>query len=560
MGNLTMRDMNNEEKSEKKNVMLLCLSTLSWRGSENRYTYKFKDEMYSLTGYMTNEAPVKRIIEQLKMDKGKRLDRIVMICSDTTEKKKTGETNPPEKESDWELYRKKQSRCLGNGKPVFDMTHADYFEEVIKEFSEQTDACYQEEPVKFYRVGISDFSNEMDVINAVVQSANEVMKEFADIDLYIDFNGGPRNVAVLILGIANLMKLRNVNIREISTMDFENKKDGIVPIENMDAVFGSVDLVAGINEYINYGRIHILKRYFEKCQNPRIQMILHNLENFANNMQLCAIDYVMKNKENLKKDLNEYLRGRKGKSAEDVYELMFSFVAEDILRGCRPLLEGDLPEMIQWCVDREFIQQAMIFYTECMPEYFHRKHIFGPTREEREEFNGWQADCELKRYVPEDILKDYREKYIFMNHEYCWMNYYLQKIRPVLNMDDTMVIGTAEMSDTADVPDIAELSGMVDMGKPEDYDICKIIGNQIDGAIEEARFLIGSLREGSKCAESSVDSWELRQILVEYFAIRRQSERREQRIVKLGDKGMLWSYQEMCSVLRAVSERLYRLK
>ena len=74
------------------------------------------------------------------------------------------------------------------------------------------------------------------------------MEDSEDVELYIDYNGGQRYVAFMILAISNLMKLRNIEIKEIMTMNRDNRIDNITPIQNMKAVFGSIDLVAGINE------------------------------------------------------------------------------------------------------------------------------------------------------------------------------------------------------------------------------------------------------------------------------------------------------------------------
>jgi len=547
-----------EKKRETKNVMLMCLSTLKSLNRKNYYRYDFRDETdRSLDGYMTNEAPVKRIVKQLYADNKKRLDRIVMICSNEVEEniEKLKENNEGKFELSEEIKKEYGNR-------IFSISPRTYFEGVIKKFAQDTDQCYREQEIEFRSVGISSFVDQAAVARAAVESADEVVKGYRNIDqgidldinLYIDFNGGPRHIAVLILGIANLMKLRNVNVREITFMDFENKKkedeDGQkverIPIESMDAIFGCVDLVSGVNEYINYGRCHLLTDYFRECEDPGIKEILRLLEDFANNMQMCLTDYVMVNKENIKKELEKYRDSDEKdemKEGKDVYKVLFSFVAEDILRGCQQLLEGDLPKMILWCVDKGFTQQALTFYRECMPKYFYEKGIFEPALEERKTFDRWQYAC-IKGNVSDVVRKDYKDRYRFMDAEYCWLMHYLLEVEPVCEEK-------ALPSETVSHK-IAE----------EKYEIFEIIGEETGCVTEKVCRILAALDPKIHRAYTKVPlekQGDLEQAMAEYLLIQEQCLGARRNISELGDAGRLWSYQEMCKVLYKAANRVCRL-
>jgi len=110
-----------------KNVMLLCMSPLKWWSDENEYSYRFRNgAIGNVHGRMTNEAPVKSLIEKLKRDYNQRLDRIVMICSE----KVTKETI--------EKDESQKNEPLIDGKHIWDLTHKDYFEGIIKKSGPQT--------------------------------------------------------------------------------------------------------------------------------------------------------------------------------------------------------------------------------------------------------------------------------------------------------------------------------------------------------------------------------------------------------------------------------------
>ena len=63
------------------------------------------------------------------------------------------------------------------------------------------------------------------------------MMQGNDVDLYIDYNGGPRNVAFMVLSISNLMKIREVNTKEIMSMNFDNPGKNGIPIQRMASIF-----------------------------------------------------------------------------------------------------------------------------------------------------------------------------------------------------------------------------------------------------------------------------------------------------------------------------------
>lgn len=489
-----------------KNVMLLCMSPLRWMSNESTYSYLLRDETIGYVhGHMTNEAPVKSLIEKLKKDHNQRLDRIIMICSEKISGETIGKNEPPKDEAQKQRFQTLRDEILFDGKCIFDITHKDYFEWIIKNYAAAADDCYKEKEIDFEVTHITDFANETDVIKAVTESAGQVMKGYKDVNLYIDFNGGPRNVAVLIMGLSNLMKLRNVTVKEITYMDFENKEKetNVIPVKNMNELFRVVDLVSGVNEYVSYGRIRILKDYFKSCGDQRIHIILRVLENFSNNMQLCLTDYVMANKEQVKNALKSYQANSKASSS---YEIMFSFVAEDILRGCSKLLDGSLPEMILWCVEKEFTQQALLFYIELIPAYLWDNKIFCPSAAEEQEYICWRIDQE---YSPDEIPNTYRNFSRHMDDKYYWMHYYLLK----------------------------------------DY-------SQTIDADWKTEYMLSLLNPAINRANTSIDTDDLCDILKDYYLIYNQRISSRYSTIQLGNTGELWDYQEMRQKLQAAALRI----
>lgn len=421
------RQMDREEKQMKKNVLLLCLSIVSAKEKrkDNYYTYVDEQGEHSVTGYMTNEAPVKSVIERLNRT-GTRLDEIVVICSEEVQRKVNAK------------YLWMEEKKLPSGKTLVQVTHLEYYKEIVNDFAEQLNQGYRDKPIQYYEIPIPDDTESDDIATAVVSAANKVMADRKDVNLYIDFNGGQRYIAFMILSIANLMKIRNVNICDIMTMNYNMQKEKVTPIQSLKHVFETMDLVAGVNEYIHYGRIKMLKNYFADCKNEGIKTILNDMECFANNMQLCRTETVFKGKKTLRRELEAYISNYKKEGQHtDIFETLFFYVVKDILDGYQGLLEGDIPEIVQWCVDKDFVQQALTFYVERMPIYFWDNGIFKPSEQEEEEYknylkNGKEAAEKIK-LGKEEVAEEekgwaeaYKQHYKNGNDKYNWMIRYVK--------------------------------------------------------------------------------------------------------------------------------------
>ena len=400
-----------------KNVLLLCMSPLSSTAKINKYTYESKKGTQFIEGVMTNEAPTKAVIGLLE-EKGdsNRLDKVVMICSDAVKKTITL------KEGENDLKNLKQvdiRKCMED-------SHIEFYKKLINNYAKEINPCYINSPIEYETVGIADFTEADDVSKSAIEAANKVSEVGEQVNLFIDFNGGQRYVAFMILAIANLMKIRQVNIEQIMTMNFDNKVNGIVPIQNMESVFASFDLIAGINEYINYGRIKTLRSYFKPSRNKEINIILTEMEKFTNNLQLCRTGYIMKHRKKLLKRLKEY-SDKKREEDLDTYEQLFMYVVNDIMKGYEGLLEGELPDIIKWCVDNDFIQQALTFTAEEMPGYFWKSGLFKASLSEKEKYDKYlianrspnKKDNTSNNYY----IKQYSEN--SSKYAYEWMIKYL---------------------------------------------------------------------------------------------------------------------------------------
>ena len=414
----------------KKNVLLLCLSTVKVGKKVKKTVYSFdKGGETDLTvGYLTNEAPVKSLITKLDV-RGERLDDIILICSQSVRDSVLNDNNYNEQSDD---YKSLRSHIPEQDRDRFEeLSAVELYKGLVQQYSRSLESdIYREKPIAFHEIQITNMPDGPEVANVATLAANYVAVDGDGANLYIDYNGGQRYVAFMMVGIANLMKVRGVEVKEVMTMNYELQKDGIVPIENMQGVFECVDLVAGINEYINYGRSRMLETYFQGTDNEEIKSILQKMSEFSHQMQLCNIEYILEKKDGLKEELEDYKKNAEkradsdGYSSENTYEVLFSYVVTDILEGYRILFEGEELEIIEWCLKKDYVQQALTFYAECMPAYFWKKGFFQPSEAEQKEYDAFWIYCENNpdSKIGQFFIKEYKT----FGKEYCWMTKYLR--------------------------------------------------------------------------------------------------------------------------------------
>ena len=384
-----------------KNVLLLCMSAIAEnRMMENQYIYtldngKEKDDIW---GFTTNEAPMRYVLKNIAPHK---LDRIIIICSDkvtngvikkencnTTSSTKGAKHGSKEilsfKENIERLFPKKAEIKL-----------LDYYKKLVElEIKEHGYTPEYDYIPDYKEIRISDNPEDTEIAKAVIAAVENVMEfpeensdkesnpnEDKDIHLYIDYNGGPRYVAFMQVVLAQFLQTRQVHLEQIITMNFENKKDGKIAIQNLLSIFDSTNLIGRVNEYINYGRIEGLEEYFSKAQSEEIKDLLNAMKVFSNNLQLCRTGYIMGHTQELSDKLDKFVKGieeeSKANSREkNTYEQLFAYIAKDIQQEFQPLLTGKLPDIIKWCVDKGYIQQALTFCSEELPQYLWDEGIF----------------------------------------------------------------------------------------------------------------------------------------------------------------------------------------
>lgn len=344
-----------------KNVFMVNLSTFS-KKKDDEYPilkeneFKYDDDTKSVKGkYQLDPIPY------MMSQKGKRIDYAILFETEATKKNVTIIDVV-----DGEEIKK-------------DISPSDYFKEHLTSIFEDLneDDRIKEIPIKE---------------NGIAESIKETLGFIKDlsgkdiINLYVDTHGGFRSTqlvqeAILQLHFNDKIKAVFYNVQ----FGNHNEPNRIVK----DEAHRIFDFVSGIKEFDYTGRIDSLRDYLdEKFEYNKT--FLEPIYAISEGIQWCNIvDF-----ETGLRELKEYYS--KGNKISDPYLGLFE---EYIHADYGELLseKAKAIDMVEWCVNKGFYQQALTIIESKMPETFFEDEIFSLTKEgENYKENNKERDYEKK--------------------------------------------------------------------------------------------------------------------------------------------------------------------
>lgn len=214
--------------------------------------------------------------------------------------------------------------------------------------------------------GVQIIPIEIDVKNSTMGIINAVAKLREKMDkgkdkLYIDTHGSFRDVQNALQAIVSLLDHEGIEPEVTYDVRFDTVLKRATISENN---LGLNDFVSGINEFLNTGRGHSLRKYIESTagvSSPE-DNIGELIQDISNSIMLCdmtafdaAVDKMAK-----------MIECRKGKKAGDYVDLFLEYISSDY----GVLLDAQvrkLTDKIEWCIKKDFIQQALSIIESQMP-------------------------------------------------------------------------------------------------------------------------------------------------------------------------------------------------
>lgn len=311
-----------------KNILLLAMSILGREIRDNYYTYEGGEVFVG----QSQLEPITYMVNLEQKKRGERLDKIIILETEDSLLEHNG------RKSAVAFYKERVEKFLDA-----DVEYAD-----IK--------IDEEKPAE----GITKATK------ILLQEYDEQKKNNEKMNLWIDTQGGFRDVVMVFNAIISLLREQGIEPKGIYSIRYtpNNTKENPCPIIDQTKNYDIFKFVSAMQEFMDYGKAIGLKKYYGE-ENSFVRTI----DGIADAIQMCQPQKF----ENAIRKFADYLKSGEYKNDDPYLQIFAEFMKSDY----GTLLEqpDNTIEQIRWCVKKEFYQQAMTIYIEKMPEYYYKKGI-----------------------------------------------------------------------------------------------------------------------------------------------------------------------------------------
>ena len=332
-----------------KNIMLLFLSEMHFKDNNKyQHTKYVLDDGTVLDCVQTNESAVRYLMHSLQA-KGETLDDIFLFSTN----------------------RVREKVAVKDDQENFTiLTHEECFEKRLQaEFASHSPAIHitpydESEPVE-------------ESIRRVASMAEEIkkyQKQHADepIVLHADMTGGFRHASMMMLAVMQLLKYYHIQIGRVVYSNYLQKK-----IEDVTEVHRMFTLVSGADEFVRFGSVQAIREYFSQVpatqQSQSLRELLQAMQEFSDAIAICRTGLI----DQAVQELNTKIETFWNSWDKNLQENVFVQIIETIRDEYGALIQGNNSQLdiIEWCLDKGFLQQAMTLCTEWLPGYMVKHHI-----------------------------------------------------------------------------------------------------------------------------------------------------------------------------------------
>ena len=257
------------------------------------------------------------------------------------------------------MIRKPIANYTEDGEPT---THLNFFLKRLEEFLPGVETL-----IFNYDEKISDNAK----LKSVAEMANKI-QEYAggeETFLHVDLTGGMRDINMMMLDLTRLLEYSGLKIGTLLYSDLGKKK-----VEELRNIYDLFQLIAGVEEFVNFGSVKALKDYYKDKQlSEPLNNLLAAMENFAEAIKLCHYGQFRDAIINLHDAVRDFAPAQ-----DDTQDILMARLIGRIREDYhRLIVNRDLDdlEVIRWCLNHDYLQQALTLYTERIPEYLGEKNF-----------------------------------------------------------------------------------------------------------------------------------------------------------------------------------------
>lgn len=224
----------------------------------------------------------------------------------------------------------------------------------------------------------------------------KILPASSKIRLYIDTSGGFRNAAMIFLILGRIMSYLGI---EVADVFYTSWKEGNCSVHPIKDTYELLDLVAGFEEFKLYGSAKKLNAHFKANQvdedglessdsgnkennNSSIHELLSAMDSFSEAINISSRGSFEKSIKRLDESLALVRSTTDNPSANKNFDQeLVELLQDPIEQSYDTLLDhhrnntSDELAYIDWCLDHDYLQQALTLFCEYVPEYALEKGI-----------------------------------------------------------------------------------------------------------------------------------------------------------------------------------------
>ena len=313
------------------------------------YMSVYRPEVLSGEKYtraQTNETALRYFVQ----NKESCPDRILALCSESVRSKKT-------------------VPALQKGK---ERTTLEYFAEDALPRLGLPEECLKMIPVP-------DVMTEKAQAQAIAKIVTEIEPEDS---LYIEFSGGPRDIAMLLVSVARyLQDLLRVETRGLVYAELQGSQP---VLRDSSQLYRFYDLISAIDEFFSTGSAKKLQNYLNvnNEKEPAVRGLMQAVTKFSDDLALCLVGELKNDLKKIALALQQHPAAR-----EDLNGLLFQLLNDRFAQEFSALNQNKkdpLPQLTIWCARHDLYQQALTLLTEQMPKFICSRIWLRPTAAARD--------------------------------------------------------------------------------------------------------------------------------------------------------------------------------
>ncbi len=335
--------------------------------------YKLPDGESILKGTFTNEVPINYLVSRAveEKEKDEKIKLIFIVSKVVFQHKNPIEIVENVKDDKGNIISRKIRSY--NGKDNQGISQYEYYCSWFAELmaaDKYKDVGWEIVTVSYdYRkddVNVNPLS-DFEVANNLYLNISQATK--AEKKIYIDYTGGFRDMNYLVATLIQYFKIAGEKCRNI----VYSAQSGT--LKEINYIYKINEIIRGADDFVSTGNITQLKSFFKqtaeetKTADPRVLKIINNIDKFTKALSISQLDKIDDYKKEVETSISEYDMNN---SSSDLYTSIFTLLFDKIKESLH--IGSDKKwgyiEIVEWCVDHGYLQQAFTIYVEKVPQIY----------------------------------------------------------------------------------------------------------------------------------------------------------------------------------------------